>query len=245
MLTKDKFLNGALEISQPSDGYRAGTDPVFLAAAVPANLGERVLEIGCGVGVASLCLAKRIKGLSITCIEVQEELAEIARMNAQANNIEMEVYTARLESLPKSVKDISYDHVFMNPPYYLPDGGSRSENDSRDLARREQTRFGQWIEVANSRLRQGGVLTMIQLTSRMAEVIGYLSKSFGDIEIKPLASRHGRVSKRIVVRAKKSRKGDLQLYEPLILHEGVDHRDGNNYSALANSILRHGECLLF
>ena len=50
--TEDLFLDGRLRIRQPANGYRAGADPVFLAAAVPAKPGESVLELGCGAGVA-------------------------------------------------------------------------------------------------------------------------------------------------------------------------------------------------
>ena len=55
-LTDDGFLGQRLHILQPRQGYRAATDPVLLAAAVPAQSGQSVLELGCGAGVASLCL---------------------------------------------------------------------------------------------------------------------------------------------------------------------------------------------
>lgn len=58
----DQFLGGRLMVAQPKTGYRAGVDPVLLAASVPAVRGESVLELGCGVGVASLCLAARVPG---------------------------------------------------------------------------------------------------------------------------------------------------------------------------------------
>ena len=51
-LSCDGFLGGRLKIFQPKSGYRAATDPVFLAAAVPAQAGQSVLELGCGAGVA-------------------------------------------------------------------------------------------------------------------------------------------------------------------------------------------------
>ena len=48
--THDLFLNGQLKITQPSDGYRAATDPVFLAASISAENGQSILDIGSGVG---------------------------------------------------------------------------------------------------------------------------------------------------------------------------------------------------
>ena len=47
-LTDDGFLGGRLRILQPRVGYRAATDPVLLAAAVPAKPGQRALNWAAG-----------------------------------------------------------------------------------------------------------------------------------------------------------------------------------------------------
>ena len=62
-LTRDAFLGGRLHLWQPVNGYRAGVDPVLLAASVNARAGQAVLELGCGGGTAMLCLGKRVSGL--------------------------------------------------------------------------------------------------------------------------------------------------------------------------------------
>lgn len=80
-LTKDAFLGGKLHLWQPKSGYRAGVDAVLLAASVPAQSGDRVLDLGCGVGAAALCLDARIGGLKLTGVELQENYAELARRN--------------------------------------------------------------------------------------------------------------------------------------------------------------------
>ena len=51
-ITENGYLDGRVRIRQPARGYRAGVDPVLLAASVPARDGQRVLELGCGVGAA-------------------------------------------------------------------------------------------------------------------------------------------------------------------------------------------------
>jgi hypothetical protein len=61
-LTTDAFLGGRLTVRQPRAGYRAGVDPVLLAAAVPARAGEAVLDLGAGPGWRSLCLGRRVRG---------------------------------------------------------------------------------------------------------------------------------------------------------------------------------------
>ena len=90
-LTRYAFLGGQLQVWQPRQGYRAGVDPVLLAASVPARAGDTVLELGCGAGVASLCLGRRIDGLHLTGLELQPAYADLARRNAAENRIGLQV----------------------------------------------------------------------------------------------------------------------------------------------------------
>ncbi|TAN58842.1 MAG: methyltransferase domain-containing protein, partial [Magnetospirillum sp.] len=85
--TQDRFLDGRLAIRQPAKGHRAGIDPVFLAAAVAAQPGERVLDLGSGTGIAGLCLLARLPEIEVTGLEIQPELARLARENAEANGM--------------------------------------------------------------------------------------------------------------------------------------------------------------
>ena len=64
-LTRDAMLGGKVQIWQPREGYRAGTDPVLLAASVEARAGQSVLELGCGGGAALCCLGARVPGVRL------------------------------------------------------------------------------------------------------------------------------------------------------------------------------------
>ena len=90
-LSDDGFLGGALRILQPRHGYRAATDAVLLAAACPAQPGDSVLDLGCGAGVASLCLGHRVPGLALHGLERQPAYADLARRNAARNAIALDV----------------------------------------------------------------------------------------------------------------------------------------------------------
>src|SRR5580692_7243816 len=83
----DALLGGRVHLHQPAQGYRVAIDPVLLAAAVPAAEGDRVLDIGCGVGAASLCLAARVPGCRIVGLELQPALAQLAAENAARNAV--------------------------------------------------------------------------------------------------------------------------------------------------------------
>ena len=86
-LARNAFLGGRVQLWQPREGYRAGIDPVLLAATVPAQPGQRVLELGCGAGPALCCLGVRVPGLALTGIEVQPAYAALARRNLSENGL--------------------------------------------------------------------------------------------------------------------------------------------------------------
>ncbi len=240
-LTHDRFLDGALEIWQPRQGFRAGVDAVFLGAAIAAKSGQTVLELGCGVGVASLCLARRVPGLALTGIEIQSDYADLARRNATENSVEMDVVDADICALPMGVRELSFDHVIANPPYFQRSHGSASDNAGRDLALAGDTPLSDWVEIAARRLKPGGHMTFIQKASRLPDLLWAMDTRLGSVKVKPLAARVGRESELVIVTARKSGRAAFELLAPLILHEGARHeRDGESYTSIVRDILRDG-----
>ncbi|WP_045388728.1 tRNA1(Val) (adenine(37)-N6)-methyltransferase [Falsirhodobacter sp. alg1] len=235
-LTEDGFLDGRLRILQPRDGYRAATDPVFLAAAVPAKQGERVLELGCGAGVASLCVAYRTGALP-TGVEVQHPYADLARRNAARNGLPLTVIEADIEALSLAE---TYDHVFANPPYYA--GGTPSADAGRDMALRERMHIGRWIAVMARRVRPGGTITLIFGADRLPNALIGMPPSLGSTVVLPLAARIDRAPKRLILQARKGGRAAFCLLPPVILHAGTAHEgDGvDDTMPLPRSILRHG-----
>ncbi|AHM03857.1 putative O-methyltransferase [Roseibacterium elongatum DSM 19469] len=234
-LTCDAFLGGRVHAWQPARGYRAGTDPVFLAAACPARAGQSVLELGCGVGVASLCLRARVPDVRIMGVERQAAYADLARRNG------LDVTLADLAALPAALRARSFDHVIANPPYFATGDGTAARDDGREAALREATPLSVWIGAARARLRPKGWLTMIQSADRLPDCLAALAGGFGAISILPLQSRMGRPARRILLRARKGGKAPFTLLAPLVLHAGVRHeKDGDDFAPVAASVLRDG-----
>lgn len=240
-LTQDAFLGGRVSLWQPASGYRAGIDPVLLAAAVIAHPGESVLDLGCGAGAAMLCLGARVNGLSLTGIERQRDYADLARRNARDTGIEARVLEADLAQLPQDVKAESFDHVIMNPPYYPQTGRSPSPDAGREVALAEETPLASWIDSATRRLKPRGYLWAIQSAERLPDLLKALDGRLGSVVAKPLCPREGRAARLVLLAARKGGRGAFRLAAPLVLHEGSEHRqDGDSYRPEAQAILRDG-----
>ncbi len=236
-LTDDKFLMGRLRLLQPIRGYRAATDPVLLAAACPAVAGQAVLDLGCGVGAAALCLGVRVPGVALAGLEVQEPYADLARRNAARNGVAMEVVTGDLTDMPRILRR-DFDHVIANPPYYAP-GGTPSPIAERDRALRVDTPIAAWVAAAGARLRPGGWLTMIFATPCLPEALAALPPKLGGAVVLPLEPRRGREAPRVILRARKGGRAPFRLLPPFTLHDGAAHDgDRESYTPAALAVLR-------
>ena len=243
--TEDAFLDGRLRIRQPRRGYRAGMDPVLLAASVDARAGARVLELGCGVGVALLCLAHRVPGLKATGLELQPELADLARANAAANALEAHIVDGDVALLPPELRAQSFDHVMANPPYFERAHGSTARDAGRETGRGEGIALSLWVDAAIRRLAPGGRFWMIQRTARVPDILAACDNRIGDVMLLPLAGRQGRDPETAIISAKKGARGAFRRMSPVVLHMGDAHADGDRHSDVARSVLRDGKALGF
>ena len=238
-LTHDAFLDGRIRLWQPRVGYRAATDPILLAAFVPASPGQRVLELGCGAGTAALCLAARVPGLDLHGLEIQPDYADLARRNAGENRLPLTVHEGDLRHLPAALRALTFDQVLANPPFHTADTPGAVDQ-GRDRAHREsEATLSDWIAVGLRRLVPGGRLVLIQRTARLGEMLPALAGRAGSIEILPIASRAGEPAQRLLVRARKGRAAPLVLWPPLTFHSGRAHsRDEESYTSDVQRVLR-------
>ena len=241
-LTSDGFLGGRLRIAQPRGGFRSGADAVMLAAACPAQAGQAVLELGCGAGVAGLCLGWRVPGLHLVGLEQQAAYADLATRNAAANGIAMQVVTGDLARPPAQLRSQIFDHVIANPPYFL--GGTPAPDGGRAIARREETPLSVWIDSALRRLRPRGMVTLIQRADRLDAMLASLSGRAGSVAILPVAGRAGREAGRVIVQATKGARGPLRLLAPFVMHRAPAHPgDREDLTEAASAVLREGSPL--
>ena len=247
---EDRLLGGRVRLIQPLQGYRAATDPVLLAAAVPARPGERVLDLGCGAGAAVFCLAARVPGLELHGLEIQPAYLGLAGENARLNGVAITLHAGDVAAPPRALRQLAFDHVMLNPPYHA-EIAIASPVAGRDVAHREGAAGGDaslrdWIAAALARLKPKGWLTVIHRAERAPELLRLLDGPAGAIALLPLAPRVGRDAGRVIIRARKGAKAPLRLLSPLVVHAGCAHvRDEDDFSPEAASVLRDAAAVDF
>jgi tRNA1(Val) A37 N6-methylase TrmN6 len=235
--TEDAILGGRLRLVQPAAGYRVGIDPVFLAAAAPDGT-RRVLDLGCGVGTAGLCLARRLTGAAVTGLELQPELAALARRNAVLNDLEgrVSVHEGDLLRPPPAVEGGGFDLVLANPPFLEAGRATAPAEPGRALGHIEgEAGLADWIGQGLKLAAPRGRLILIHRPDRLGEILAALDGRAGGIVVFPLWPAAGKPARRIIVAATKGSGAPLTLSAGLVMHEA----DGR-YAAAAEAVLRQG-----
>ena len=227
--SQDRFLGGRVLVRQPAEGFRAGLDAVMLAAAVPAHAGETALELGSGVGTASLCLAKRIENLTVIGLEIDQHLADMANGNAAANTMDGRVSFHLGDALdPPEALRRPFAHVFCNPPFHE---GEVSPNRSRARALQDEGRLADWLVAGLKRTVSGGSFTIILRADRLHEALAAMPER--GVAIIPLWPRVGEPAKRVIIQARNGSRSPLRLLPGMALHAAEGH-----YTPEADAVLR-------
>jgi tRNA1(Val) A37 N6-methylase TrmN6 len=223
--TEDAFLGGRLRLRQPKSGHRAGHDAMLLAAATPARPGDRVVELGAGVGAAGLALARRVAGLKLVLVEIDSALAGLARGNAAANAISADVVVLDVTSdagafAAAGLAPDSVDVVLMNPPFNDPARHRASPDKARVSAHvASPATLESWVHASRRMLKSGGVLSLIWRADGLAEVLAALDRGFGSLKILPVHGEAATPAIRVLISAVKGGKAPVQIHAALVLND--------------------------
>jgi tRNA1(Val) A37 N6-methylase TrmN6 len=239
--TEDRLLGGRVRLRQPASGYRVAIDPVFLAAAVPAEPQQTILDVGCGAGAAMLCLAVRVPQSRVVGLETQRDLVRLAGDNAILNCLEARV-SAMIGDLlhaPPRLSPGTFDHVMANPPHLVSGRAIASPVPSKTEATIEgEAGLASWVRFALAMARPKGSVTFIHRADRIDSLLAEIAGRAGEVVVYPLWPASGKPAVRILVRVRKQIAAPARLAPGLVLHEP----DGQLTRA-AEGVLREGRGL--
>ena len=134
----DELWPGGFRFRFDDNVFKPSTDTFLLGDFAEVRRGERVCDLGAGIGLLGLLLLARQQELHITNIDIDSAACALAEENAAVNGLEDRVAVLRADlrdrtALPKAG---SFDLCVANPPYFPPHTGRVAEG-SRGTARSE------------------------------------------------------------------------------------------------------------
>ena len=252
-LTDDAFLGGALNVYQPARGHRSGLDAVLLAASVLAGPGETVLDLGCGVGVAGLCVMARVADIEALFLDRDDAMLALAERNIERNGFERRAHTlcfdldGRGGVAAAGVPQGSIDHAIANPPFFeqgvtraTPDAAKRSAHiagDAAGLSRAES--LARWAAFAAGALRKGGSFTLIHRADALEDILPALAGRFGAVAVVPIHPRPESDAIRVLVSGIKGSRAAFSIRPGIVLHPA----SGEGYLPQIEAVLRSSQAL--
>ena len=224
-LTRDAFLDGRLNVSQPRHGFRAGLDAVLLGAAVSSKR-RRLLDLGAGTGTAALVAMAHNPGISATLVDSDPEAVALAAANAFDNDfggrtktIELDITRPGKDRAAAGLADDHFDAIIANPPFFDPARGTAPAQ--RRAAARHMTPadLDRWVKAAAAHCAPDGEAIFIHAAQAMPALLQSFDARFGDLTVLPIAPREGAPATRILVRGIKGSRAPLTLISSRALHE--------------------------
>jgi tRNA1Val (adenine37-N6)-methyltransferase len=127
-------------LNHKASTMKVGTDAILLSSLAPKFEAKSVLDVGCGCGIISLCMAQTYIEANITAIDIDEKSVLEAKNNfisskykdrLQANLISFQDFSEQ-ETL-KEGNNRTFDLIVSNPPYFT--SSLTSPNDRKTKAR--------------------------------------------------------------------------------------------------------------
>jgi len=220
--TDENLLSGGLEVIQPKTGYRFSIDALMLAHHVTPTPDDRIVDIGTGCGIIALLLARRFPDALISGVEVQPELARLAKFNAKANHL-----AGRVRIIHKDIRKVTasdtgpVEIITCNPPHIPVSSGRLNPDDQAAVARHEiLMTISDLTAAAHRLLNPKGRLFTIYPADRLTELLIQMRKA--GLEPKQVRTVHFKPdapARRIILQAVKDGQPGLEMPPPLFIHD--------------------------
>ena len=169
-----------LKIIQNKDGFCFGIDSVLLSDfAKNIRNNSKVIDLGTGTGIINILLSGKTNASEFIGVEIQEEVAEMAKRSIELNKLEnkIKIINENILNLKELYKQKSFDVVVTNPPYKKINTGLVNDEDKKIISRHEITaRLEDFINIASYLLKDYGEFYMVHRPDRHVDIFNIMRK---------------------------------------------------------------------
>lgn len=169
-----------LKIIQNKDGFCFGMDSILISDfAKNIKKNSVVIDLGTGTGIIPILLCGKTELKKVTGVEIQTEVAEMAKRSIKLNNLEsrFEILNDNIMNLNKYFDKQSVDVIITNPPYKKKDTGIININEKKLISRHELTaELEDFIKIAKDLLKDKGEFYMVHRPDRLVDIISLMRK---------------------------------------------------------------------
>jgi tRNA1Val (adenine37-N6)-methyltransferase len=225
--TTESLFGGRLTCRQHLNGYRFSQDPVLLAHCFTPSPDEHILDLGTGCGIIALILAYRWPGVSVTALELQSGLAELARGNVDRNDFggRVRVVAGDLRQIERVFQSASFERVVCNPPYHQVGAARPNPDPEQAIARHEvMADLEDIVKAVAWLLVEGGRADFIYPADRVAELQDVLkANGCAPVSLREVYSYPDGPCRLVLLEAVKEGGGsDLEILPPFYVQTGPE-----------------------
>lgn len=167
-----------LKIIQNKDGFCFGMDSVLLSDfAKNMKKKAKVLDLGTGTGIIPILLCGKTDLKEIIGVEIQAEVAEMARRSIKLNHLEnrFKILNENILNLNQLYEKQTFDVIVTNPPYKKKNTGMINEKQKKILSRHEITAsLEDFIKVSKDLLKDKGEFYMVHRPERLVDILNIM-----------------------------------------------------------------------
>ena len=217
-----------LKIIQNKNGFCFGIDSVILSDfAKNVNPNSNIMDLGTGTGILPILLSAKTEAKKIWGIEIQEDVANMAKRSVLLNKLEekIEIINENILNLESKFEKNSNDVIVTNPPYKKKGTGVINEKESKLIARHEITAsLEDFIEISSKLLKYKGEIFMVHRPERLVDILYLMrNKKIEPKNIRFVYANKESEPKLILVRGVKNAKEFLKVEKNLYIY----NEDGN------------------
>ena len=213
-----------LKIIQHKKWFKYGIDSVLLSDfAKKIKKNSKVLDIGTGTGIISILLSEKTVAKEIVGIEIQEDVADMAKRSVELNNLEnkIKIINDNILNIENYFPSEYFDVVVTNPPYQKNNSGLKSETEKQLISRHEvKCNLEDIIKKSFKMLRDYGDFYMIHRPERLVDILYLMRKNkLEPKEIRFVHPKSGEKPNLVLIKGVKYSGEFLKVLEPLIVYK--------------------------